>query len=173
MLARKSNPRHNICRLRRNTITLQNRMFCPFRRDRRITGYVQCLFSTQKVRFFEYLANRLVGRLFNDVQFDALVAQQTQCPTVPTFRRGRAGQRDQACFSPTVENRRFRRRCTLFPFECAFKTFFDKTFTNIRHRIRMAMKTLADLLIAQRFILRLVDRNQNLFQIIKIFVNLR
>jgi hypothetical protein len=37
-LTRKSDPRHQVCRLRRNASVPQNRLFCSFRRDRRITG---------------------------------------------------------------------------------------------------------------------------------------
>ena len=46
-LARKSDPRHQVCRLRRNRNVSQNRIFYSFRRDRRITGQDHFLLPAQ------------------------------------------------------------------------------------------------------------------------------
>ena len=48
-LARKNDPRHKVCRLRRNANVPPNRQFCSFRRDRRITGQDHFLFPAQYV----------------------------------------------------------------------------------------------------------------------------
>ena len=56
----------------------------------------------------------------------------------------------------------WRRFTSFFTLESRFKTFFDKTFANLRHRVHMTIKSLADLLIAQSLILRLIHRKQNM-----------
>lgn len=98
----------------------------------------------------------------NNVEFDTFVGKKLQCPFASTFGWCGAGEADQMGFGTTVEDRLYRWREALFTFECGIETFFDEAFADVGDRIGVAVKLLADFLIGDTTVDRLIDGKQDI-----------
>jgi hypothetical protein len=103
-----------------------------------------------------------VRSVFDDVEFDAFIGEQMQCPSASTFGRSGASEFDQMGFGVPIEEGRSVGRGSFFPFECGFESFFDESFSDVGDGIGVAMKLFGDVAVGNFSIFCFIDGEQNI-----------